>query len=295
MNLWTWFSWPSVNVFLDILLVSLLIYRTLLMVKGTRALPMLAGLGVLVVVYFVSRELSLVTLHWLLDNFLGSVILVIVVLFQDDLRRALIKVGLGPGRGMNLGSETDQGIREIAKAASDLSLRRLGALIVLKRGIGLEDYAEHAIAINATVSHQLLVSIFLRTSPLHDGAVIVEGNKITVAGAVLPLTFSQSVSSQLGTRHRAAIGLSEITDAVIVVVSEETGTISLVREGRITRDLDEKSLYNALHRLTISRKVRTKLDLQRKMLLRRLRRKPVEEEEAPLEPVEGSEEEKATT
>lgn len=249
MEPWTWINWAYISVFLDIFLVAFLIYRILLMVRGTRALPMLAGFGIIVLVYLAARQLSFVTLHWILDNFLGSVILVIVVLFQDDLRRALIKVGLGPGIGKVAHQALQYSIDEVSKAASELASRRLGALMVIKRTIGLEDYTEHAVELNAVVSHQVLISLFLRTSPLHDGAVVIEDNIIAVAGAVLPLTFNPTVSGQLGTRHRAAIGLSERTDAVVVVVSEETGTISLVREGRITRDLDEKALRNALSRL----------------------------------------------
>jgi diadenylate cyclase len=273
MNFWNSFNWVYLSVFLDILVVSFVIYRILLLLRGTRALPMLFGLGIIISVYIVSKWLSLVSLHWILDNFLGSLIIVIVVLFQDDLRRGLIKVGLGPGLGMPVVHAVEQSITEVSRAASELASRRLGAIIVIKRTIGLEDYTEHAVQLNAQVSHQLLTSIFLRTSPLHDGAVIIEGNIIRVAGAVLPLTFNPTLSSQLGTRHRAAIGLSERTDAVIVVVSEETGTISLIREGRATRDLDEKSLHNALHRLTVYKKQIARERAKRKIINKLLRRK----------------------
>lgn len=253
-------AWLDLRYFigaLDILLVSYLIYRILLMVKGTRALPMLAGLGVIVVVFVVSREIGLVTLNWILGNFLGSAILVIVVLFQDDLRRALIRVGLGPGIGASNTREHEQTIREVAKAAAELSSRRLGALVVIKRDVGLEDYTEQAVKIDGIASSELLISIFLPTSPIHDGAIILDGNRVVAAGAVLPLTFERSTSRSLGTRHRAGLGLSERSDALIVVVSEETGIISLIREGRITRDLNETTLYNALHRLTVGRDERS--------------------------------------
>ncbi|MCB0345879.1 MAG: diadenylate cyclase CdaA [Bdellovibrionales bacterium] len=249
-------AWLDLRYFigaLDILLVSYLIYRILLMVKGTRALPMLAGLGVIVVVFVVSREIGLVTLNWILGNFLGSAILVIVVLFQDDLRRALIRVGLGPGLGNSNTSEHQHTIKEVAKAAAELSSRRLGALLVIKRDVGLEEYTEQAVKIDGVVSSELLISIFLPTSPIHDGAIILSGNRVLAAGAVLPLTFERSTSRSLGTRHRAGLGLSERSDALVVVVSEETGIISLIREGRITRDLNETTLYNALHRLTVAR------------------------------------------
>ncbi|MCB0324928.1 MAG: diadenylate cyclase CdaA [Bdellovibrionales bacterium] len=259
MAFWTdvdW--WPLITGALDVVLVYALIYRLLLLVRGTRAERMLLGLGIVVLVYMASRALNLATLNWILGNFLGSVILVIVVLFQDDFRRALTKVGLIPGFGGDAPKALENSIKEISHAASALAQRRIGALMVLGRDVGLEDYTEHAVKIDAAVSHQLLVSIFLPTSPLHDGATIIEGDRIVAAGAVLPLTFNPGVSQAFGTRHRAAIGLSERTDAVIVVVSEETGTISVIREGRITRDLNEKTLYNALHRLTIFRQQRRK-------------------------------------
>ena len=238
---------------LDVALVSILIYTILLLVRGTRGQTMLLGLVIIGVFYVISRWFSLVTLNWILSNFLGSVILVIVVLFQDDLRRGLIKVGLMPGLGGGLAGDLDLSIREIARAVQELSQKKTGALIVVRRDVGLEDYLEHSLKLDALVSRELFLAIFSKSSPLHDGAVIVEGNRLLVAGAVLPLTFDPSISGSYGTRHRAALGLSEHTDAVIVVVSEETGAVSLVREGRITTDFDERSLYNALHRLTLLR------------------------------------------
>ncbi|OVE79959.1 TIGR00159 family protein [bacterium J17] len=244
-------DWSYLYRLLDVLLVSFLIYKTLLLVRGTRAEPMLVGLAIVVVVYILSRFLGLLTLNWLLGNFLGSVILVIVVLFQDDLRRALIKVGLMPGFGHQTYEVLENSISEVSKAAAELASRRIGALIVITRDVGLEDYTEHAVKLDALVSRQLLTSIFLPTSPIHDGAVVIAGQRLVAAGAVLPLTFNPDISSSYGTRHRAAIGLSERTDAVIVVVSEETGTVSLIREGKISKDLNEKTLYNALHRLTV--------------------------------------------
>lgn len=256
MELLRWFDWAYLSWLADILLVFLLIYRTLLLVRGTRAEPMLLGLGIIVLVYIASGKLHLATLNWILGNFLGSVILVIVVLFQEEIRQALIKVGLISGFGGDAPRALETSIKEISQAAAELSMRRIGGLMVIRRDVGLQDYIESAVLIDGLVSHQLLVSVFLPTSPLHDGAVIIEGERIVAAGSVLPLTFSPNVSKSYGTRHRAAIGLSERSDALIVVISEETGTISLIREGRISRDLDEKGLYSALHRLTVSRQQR---------------------------------------
>lgn len=248
------YSWQAVAVLLDILLVSTLIYKVLLFVRGTRALPMLAGLGMLLLVYWLSSELGFLALNWILGNFLGSVILVVVVLFQDDLRRGLIKVGLLRRFSQNSGNGQEQTLREVATAASELSRKKIGALIVIQRDIGLNEYTEHAVKLDSLVSHQILISLFNTSSPLHDGAVIINGSRLLVAGAVLPLTFSPTVSAKYGTRHRAAIGLSERTDALAVVVSEETGGISLVREGKITKGLTEKTLLVTLRSLIVLRK-----------------------------------------
>lgn len=235
------------SALLDILVVSFVIYNVLLFVRGTRALPMLAGLFMLLIVYWLSAEFSLVALNWILGNFLGSVILVIVVLFQDDLRRGLVKVGLVPGLGGGVGAGVQSDtIKSISKAAAELASRRVGALIVIARDVGVDEYAEHAVPIKAEVTHQLLISIFNTDSPIHDGAVLISDDKILAAGAVLPLTFNPSVGQDMGTRHRAALGLSEKSDALMVVVSEETGAISLVREGKFIRGLNEKSLNSTL-------------------------------------------------
>lgn len=252
-------SWVNLEVIrsvLDVGLVYLLIYKILLLVRGTQAEPMLKGLAMVVVAYVISRWLGLITLNWILGNFLGSVILVVVVLFQEEIRRGLLKVGLVPGFAGEDTHIMEGTISEISKAAAELAKRKIGALIAIRRDVGLEDYTAEAVAVESRVSHQLLISMFLPQSPLHDGAVVVEGNTIVAAGAVLPLSFAPTLSSEYGTRHRAALGLSERTDAVIVVVSEESGRISLVREGRISRDFNERSLYTSLYRLTVFRQQR---------------------------------------
>ncbi len=251
---WAFVDWTgALRRTLDVVVVFFLIYGLLVLVKGTRAERMLTGLVIVVAVNVAASKLHLFVLNWILQNFLNSVIVVVVVLFQDDFRRALTKVGLIPGFGTDVPDAIEQSIKSIARAAAELSSRRIGALIVIRREVGLEDYYEEAVPVDALMSHQLLVSLFLPTSPLHDGAVVVEGDRVVAAGAVLPLSFNPGLSSAYGTRHRAAIGLSERTDAVVVVVSEETGTISIIREGRITRDLDEKGLSNALYRLIVYR------------------------------------------
>ncbi|MBL7661425.1 TIGR00159 family protein [bacterium] len=272
-------NWTILSSLIDVIVVSFVVYRILILVKGTRAGPMLAGLAMIFLIYVVARELGLVTLTWILGNFLGSAIFVVVVLFQEDIRRGLIQMGLGPGLGMGMGKGVEQKLKEICRAAAELSSRRLGALIVIQRDVGLEEFTENAVKLNADISYQLMISIFLPTSPLHDGAVVCSGNKIIAAGSVLPLTFNPNVSRGLGTRHRAAIGVSERSDALVIVVSEETGTISLVREGRITRDLNEKSLLTSLTRLIVIREQKRNQALL-KRILRRPKSRPDEDSEA---------------
>lgn len=237
---------------LDVAIVAYLTYRGLLLIKGTRAAPMLLGLTLVVALYLLARPLGLVTLSWLLGNFLSSIILVVVVIFQDEIRRGLTKVGLQRFFRRAARPVMDKALEDITLSASKLSKARLGALIVLQREVGLDEIVEEAVQLDAQVSRKLLYSIFVKESPLHDGAVLIEGDRIKAAGCVLPLSFNPDLDPNLGTRHRAAIGVSERTDAVVVVVSEEDGSISLAREGRITRNLDSAMLRDALQRLVAS-------------------------------------------
>lgn len=228
----------------DILIVAFIIYRIILIIKGTRAVQMLAGLGVLIVVYFGARELEFMTLYWLLGTFLSSIFLVIIIVFQRDIRRALTQVGQTPFTKNP--EETAQSLDEIIQATKYLAARQIGALIVIERETGLKDYIESSHIIDAKLTMELLVSLFFTDSPLHDGGVIIRKDRILTARSVLPLTKNPYISKKLGTRHRAAIGISEETDAVVIVVSEETRKISLVLHGGITSDLDIPSLRNRL-------------------------------------------------
>ena len=246
MDLQSFLTADTFSRVVDILLVSGIIYTTLILVRGTRAQPMLVGLAIVALVYFVSRELNFVVLNWILSNFLGSVILLIVVLFQDDLRRALTKVGLFSGFSHEFESRSERTVQQIVAAVSTLAEKRTGAILVIPQDVGLGDYTEHAVEIDGVVSKQLLISIFHQESPIHDGAVVVKKDRVIAAGAVLPLSFSAELPNDLGTRHRAAIGLSEKTDALVLVVSEETGQISLVRDGKITRDIGALNLSKVL-------------------------------------------------
>ncbi|MDZ7641358.1 MAG: diadenylate cyclase CdaA [Desulfurivibrio sp.] len=229
---------------LDILIVAYLIYRVMLMIKGTRAVQMLIGIAVLIVIYFAARELEFLTLYWLLSTFLSSIFLIIIIIFQRDIRRALTQFGRTPFS--NAGEATTQVLDEVMQAAYQLARDRIGALMVIERHTGLREYLEGARRLEAKVSHQLLYALFVPDSPLHDGAVVIKEQRVLAAGCLLPLTKNPYISKHLGTRHRAALGLTEETDAVVIVISEETGRVSLAQQGALTLDLDEKALRNRL-------------------------------------------------
>lgn len=236
---------------LDIFVVAYLVHRVLLLIKGTRAAPMLGGLAAIVLVYVVSKPVGLVTVTWILGNFLSYLLLIVVIVFQDEIRRGLTKVGLQPifRRTVVEAALFDKTIEDITLACSKFSRDRLGALIVLQRDVGLEEFLEDAVTLDAEVNRKLLYSLFLKDSPLHDGAVIVDGDRLRVAGALLPLSYNPDLDPNLGTRHRAALGLSERSDAVVIVVSEETGAISLARDGRLVRNLEPAMLRERLQQI----------------------------------------------
>jgi diadenylate cyclase len=244
---WLFFQnirWQDV---VDILVVAFIIYQIFLLIKGTRAVQILLGMVVLFVAFLIARKVELLTLHWVLSNFLGSIILVIIILFKSEIRRVLAQVGRSPF--VRTPAETLQTIEEVIKAAVYLSSHLTGALIVLERQTGLNDHLRSGTAIDGKVSWELLVSIFHPQSPIHDGAVIIQNSKITAAGCYLPLTRNTRVSKSFGSRHRAALGLSEEADSAVVVVSEETGRISVAINGRFTRGLDSITLKRVLQTL----------------------------------------------
>jgi diadenylate cyclase len=225
------------------------VYRALLLVSGTRSLSMVVGLTGMGVVYLVSQELGLLTLSWILGSVLNSIVLLVVVIFQEEIRRALSKVGLSPLFRKMPEQGHSEVIKDVALAATKLAKARHGAIIVVQREVGLDNIVEEAVALDAIVSRKLLYSIFLKDSPLHDGAVLVVKNRIRAAGCVLPLSYNPDLDPNLGTRHRAALGLSERCDAVVVVVSEETASVSIAREGHLYRNLDQPQLIEQLTRL----------------------------------------------
>jgi diadenylate cyclase len=233
---------------LDIFIVTYLIYRGLLIIKGTRAAPMLSGLTIIVLLYFISRPAGLVTLGWILGNFLSSIILVVVVIFQDEIRRGLTKFGIQPIFSRGDKQIYDKSLDDLVLVCSRLGEEKCGALIVIQREVGLDDFVEDAVILDALLNRKLLYGIFLKDSPLHDGAVLIDGDRIRAAGCVLPLSFDPDLDPSLGTRHRAAIGLSEVSDAVMVVVSEESGTISVACDGKILRNLEPPAVKEQLKR-----------------------------------------------
>ena len=242
------FRWQDA---VDILLLAVVIYSGINLIRGTRAVPMLIGLGVLYGVYFASGRLEIYTINVILQNLLGWSIILVFIVFQNDIRRALTQVGTGPLFSSADRIAQSQAVEELVKGVTAMASRRVGALIVLQNEVGLNEYIEVGTRLDAQVSKELVASIFIPGSPIHDGALIIQHGRITAAGCFLPLTTNPTVSKTLGTRHRAAIGLTEETDAVAIVVSEEDGMVSLVREGKITRDVDAGTLRTTLQRLLV--------------------------------------------
>jgi len=243
---------------LDILIVTVLLYQLLYLIRGTRAVQLVMGLGVLFGVYAVSRLLGLYTLQYLLQ-YLGLVIpIALLVIFQPELRRVLEQLGRGGVLVSGLlphGLGREEAIRlvnDVSRASRVLGLRKIGALLVLERRTGLSDFIETGIKVDGVVTVQLLINLFFPNSPLHDGAAILRGNRVMAAGCLLPLSENPALSRTLGTRHRAGVGVTEQTDAVAIIVSEETGTISLAREGELVRGLSEEELKASLLELFAS-------------------------------------------
>ena len=237
------FSWFDV---LDILIVALIIYELLQLIRGTHAEQMALGTLVLVILYWASLWLNLQTLNWLLRTFLPFVVFGIIVVFQAEIRKVLAHLGKTPFFGAFTERRQDEAIDEVVLAITTLAGQRTGGIIVVEREMGLRSYIETGIAMDALVTYDLLISIFNPGTPLHDGAVILQGNRVAAAACFLPLTVNPELSRALGSRHRAAIGVTEDTDALAIVVSEETGTISLVEDGAIRRGLDGPALRLAL-------------------------------------------------
>ncbi|PYS16616.1 MAG: TIGR00159 family protein [Acidobacteria bacterium] len=251
-------TWTAV---LDIVVVAVIIYQLLVFIKGTRAVQMALGLALIVVFFYFSRWIALETVSWMLTNILPYFVFVIIVIFQHEIRRALVRFGQAPLFGGFSTINRNEFYDEIVLAVKTLATNQTGALIVIERDIGLKTYIESGIALDAALSYDLLVSIFNPSVPLHDGAVIIQNRRIAAGACFLPLTVKPRLSKELGTRHRAAIGVTEETDAVAIVVSEETGAISFAHDGEMERYLDpdtlRQRLRNAFERKTLAAVPRT--------------------------------------
>lgn len=235
---------------LDVIIVAVLIYQVIRMTRKTRASQVFKGVGIMLVAYAVSYQLKFQVLTWLLNYLVGSGAVVMVVIFQPEIRRALEQIGRRTAieRGDRTTDE-GEGVNGIVSAMLVLSRRKVGALIVLEGKTGLSDIVQSGTRIDSLISDGLLINIFEPNTPLHDGAVIIKNLRIVSAGCVLPLTENNMLSQELGTRHRAGLGVTEGTDAVSLIVSEETGTISMARGGRLTRYLDEAALRRILEEI----------------------------------------------
>ena len=241
--------WDYVVNLLDILLVWFIIYKLFNIIRGTKAIQLLKGIFVIVVVRSLSGLIGLNTLQWLMDQVVTWGVLAIIIIFQPEMRRALEQLGRGKLFSRNNVPEDnvqERLVEDIVKASAYMAKRRIGALISIEKETGLGDYIETGIPLEAHISSELLINIFIPNTPLHDGAVILQDNRIQAAACYLPLSESPFISKELGTRHRAAIGISEVTDCVTIVISEETGSISLTKSGELYRNLDQETFREML-------------------------------------------------
>ncbi|WP_449245156.1 diadenylate cyclase CdaA [Desulfobacca acetoxidans] len=232
---------------IDIILTAILIYQLLLLLRGTQGIQILAGILILLLAYWGARRLDFFTLEWILESFVKSLLLIAIILFQSDIRRMLSRVGrraIFPA-----GYSEPKILEEIANATDSLAKQKIGGLFVLKRQGKLRDIIEGGIRLDATVSRELLLTLFWPNSPTHDGAVIISGDQILAAGCVLPLSNRPDLDKALGTRHRAGLGVTEHSDAIAIIISEERGQVSLAQEGRLTMNLSRTQLLHNLNEI----------------------------------------------
>ncbi|WP_066321577.1 diadenylate cyclase CdaA [Bacillus sp. FJAT-29814] len=244
-----WTFWKYISSAVDILLVWYVIYKLINIIRGTKAVQLLKGILVILMVKVLSDFFNLTTLSWMMGQVITYGFLAIIIIFQPELRRALEQLGRGKFFSRST-SPDDEGqektVEAILKATDYMAKRRIGALISIERETGMSDYIETGIPLNSQISSELLINIFIPNTPLHDGAVIIQKNNVAAAACYLPLSESPFISKELGTRHRAALGISEVTDSVTVIVSEETGNISLTKNGELHRDLKVDGLKELL-------------------------------------------------
>jgi diadenylate cyclase len=252
------------NDLIDIMIVAFLIYQVFLIIRGTGAVQVGFGILFLIIIYFLSQSFGLRTLNWTLTKIFPYLVFIILILFQHEIRKAVSVLGQNPFINIFTRQLGTQPLDEIVLAVTAMASKRIGAIVILQREMGLKNYIEGGVVIDAKVSYDLLMSIFNPASPLHDGAVIIQGDRISAAACFLPLTMNPYLARELGSRHRAAIGLSEETDAMVIVVSEETGKISMVHNEIMIADLEGPEL---------KRRISESLPLNRKVLARKITRK----------------------
>ena len=250
--LWNIFNRPGLSDLVDILIVAVVIYEIIMLTRQTRGSALIKGLLLLLLLTGVSNLLGLTALNWLLMTVLNNGAVVLVILFQPELRKALEQIGRGTSLDHSRSTGNEERLRiieEITLCLQNLSRRRVGALVVFEQKTGLQDVIETGTELDSRISAPLLENIFEPKTPLHDGAVIIRGNRVMAGACILNLTEGRGVARELGTRHRAALGVSETTDAIVLIVSEETGIISMARKGRLTRHLDATGVRSVLNEI----------------------------------------------
>lgn len=255
MKLLSLIRWQDI---LDILIVTAIIYRGLLIIKGTKAAQMLIGLGVLFLALFFSKYLGLYTIDWIIQSLWAQIVLALIILFQPEIRKTLAQMGEARFLPSFASAEELRSLEEIVKASIALANRKIGALLVIEKETNLKDFVEMGTKLDARVSRELLLSIFHPSSPIHDGAVIIRGNRVIAAGCFLPLTLSADISRTFGTRHRAGIGLTEETDSVVIIISEETGSITTAVGSKLEKNVDMGTLRDFLTENFITAKEKKK-------------------------------------
>ncbi|MBI1711960.1 diadenylate cyclase CdaA [Lactobacillus crispatus] len=249
-NISNLFTWNNFFIALDILIIWYLVYRLIMMIRGTKAVQLAKGIVFIFIVRIIAGLLQLHAVTYIVDQIVSWAVIGIIVIFQPEIRRGLERLGRTPifnGRGESAHTQSVKMVQELDKAIQYMSKRRIGALITIQQDTGLDDYIETGIKLDADISGELLINIFIPNTPLHDGAVIINNNRIAVAAAYLPLSDNSMIPKRLGTRHRAAVGISEVTDAVTIVVSEETGGVTITRNGRFLVDLSREEYLKYLN------------------------------------------------
>lgn len=234
------FTWNNLSIALDVLIIWYLVYRLIMLIRGTKAVQLAKGIVFIFIVRIVAGLLQLHAVTYIVDQIVSWAVIGIIVIFQPEIRRGLERLGRTPffsGRGESAHDQSVKMVKELDKAIQYMSKRRIGALITIQQDTGLDDYIETGIKLDADITGELLINIFIPNTPLHDGAVIINNNRVAVAAAYLPLSDNSMIPKRLGTRHRAAVGISEVTDAVTIVVSEETGGVTITKNGRFLLDL----------------------------------------------------------